>query len=56
MEKKNTLFDNSIDEKIEKQRGKKNEEGEKRNISWKTVLMGVITVLFAVSILMRILL
>lgn len=54
MEKKNHLFDDSISEKIERQRGKKKEDEEKPAIDWKAILMGVITVLFAVSILLRI--
>lgn len=54
MKKKNHLFDDSIEEKIERQRGKQNEDEETHTINWKSVLVGVITVLFAVSILLRI--
>lgn len=54
MEKKNHLFDDSINEKIERQRGKRDEKKEESGISWKAILMGVVTVLFAVSILLRI--
>ncbi len=53
MEKKNHLFDESISEKLEKERGRKKEEKEKTGIGWKAILMGVITVLFAASILLR---
>lgn len=54
MEKKNHLFDDSINEKIERQRGRKKENEEKPETDWKAILMGVITVLFAVSVLLRI--
>lgn len=54
MEKKNHLFDESIEKKIERQRGKRKEEKETEGISWKALLMGIVTVLFAVSILLRI--
>ena len=54
MEKKNHLFEQSINEKIERQRGKRNEKKEEPGISWKGILMGVVTVLFAASILLRI--
>ncbi len=55
MEKKNHLFDDSIEEKIDRQRGKQKEDEETSVINWKAILMGVITILFAVSILLRIL-
>ena len=54
MEKKNRLFDDSINEKLERQRGKKKKVEEGSDINWKVILMGGITVLFAISILLRI--
>lgn len=54
MEKKNHLFDESIEQKIEKQRGKRIDEEDVPDINWKTILMTAITILFAVSILLRI--
>lgn len=54
MEKKNHLFDGSIEEKIERQRGRQNEEADTSSLNWKAILMGGITVLFAVSVLLRI--
>ncbi len=53
MEKKNHLFDESINEKKERQRGKTKVEEEGMPISWKGILVAVVTVLFAVSILLR---
>lgn len=53
MEKKNHLFDESIEAKIEKERGRKKEEKKERGIRWQAVLMGAITVLFAAAILLR---
>ncbi len=53
MEKKNHLFDESIEEKIKKERGREKDEKEKNGIGWQAVLMGAITVLFAASILLR---
>ena len=53
MEKKNHLFEKSIEEKIEKERGRKKEEKEERGIRWQAILMGAITILFAASILLR---
>ena len=53
MERKNHLFDDRIEEKIERQRGKQKEEDD-APLSWKAILMGGITVLFAVSVLLRI--
>ena len=52
--KKNRLFDDSINEKLERQRGKKKKVEEGSDINWKVILMGGITVLFAISILLRI--
>ena len=54
MEKKNHLFDESIEKKNEKQRGKRIDEEDVPDINWKTILMTAITILFAVSILLRI--
>ncbi|MBR7015542.1 MAG: hypothetical protein IKI12_03755 [Lachnospiraceae bacterium] len=53
MEKKNHLFDESIEEKIKKERGREKDEKEKNGIGWQAVLMGAITILFAASILLR---
>ena len=53
MEKKNHLFEESIEAKIEKERGRKKEEKKERGIRWQAVLMGAITVLFAAAILLR---
>ena len=54
MEKKNHLFDESIERKIERQRGPQSEKGEENSFSWLRVVVVVITVLFAVSFLLRI--
>ncbi len=54
MEKKNHLFDESIERKIERQRGPKSEKGEESSFSWLRVVVVLITVLFAVSFLLRI--
>ena len=56
MEKKNHLFDESINEKKERQRGKTKVEEEGMPISWKGILVAAVTILFAVSILLRLLL
>lgn len=53
MEKKNHLFDESIERKIELQKGTKREKREDSSFSWLRAVILVVTVLFAVSILLR---